>query len=125
MNKQNIGWFLIGAVGFLIVVAIFAVNASANGKNYDNVPGHECEHGVHLYNPHCDVTPTVTPTEEVTPTPTEEVTPTATPTAEEHHDVAPEQPLEDRQQCTVRDCSQHPAVVVPSAPPSTGYGPAK
>lgn len=29
--------------------------AFAQGKSHDNVPGQECEHGLHVNNPHCQV----------------------------------------------------------------------
>lgn len=88
MNKK---YFILGILAVLIIsTAIFIKGVGAHGKSGDDVPGHECEHGQHTYNPHCDISPTVSPTpiyqcegeDCIEVTPTLEVTPTATPTAE-------------------------------------------
>jgi len=90
--KTFIRWTILASM--LVLGALLIANAvRANGRNNDNVPGHECEQGVHTNNPHCNPSPTVQPTAtptpsiilcdgecEVTPTPTVTVEPTREPT---------------------------------------------
>lgn len=65
-------------IGVAAIMLAGVGNVMAQGKSQDDVPGHECEHGQHTNNPHCDPTDTGTATATAGPTP--EVTSTAVPT---------------------------------------------
>lgn len=67
----------------MMLAVFFVTDQVLAGRNHDNVPGHECEHGQHTNNPHCDYdddqSPTATPSATLSPTEVPSVTPTETP----------------------------------------------